>query len=56
MRMEQVIILIEQRMERIGHKDAKFYCKYNQYDKSIVDKVIQRIIISECINGWPFTY
>lgn len=24
MRMEQVIILIEQRMERIGHKDAKF--------------------------------
>lgn len=55
-RMEQAMVLIEQRMERIRHRDAKFYYKYNQDDKCMVDRVIQHIITFECINGRPLIY
>jgi hypothetical protein len=56
MRMEQSIVFIEHSMEHIRHKDVKFYYKYNQDDKCMVERVIQHIIIGECINGQPFTY
>jgi hypothetical protein len=51
MRIEQAVVLIEQRMKCIGHNDVKFYYKYNQDDKCMVDRVIQHIITNECING-----
>jgi hypothetical protein len=43
-------------MEHIKHKDVKFYYKYNQDDKCMVEMAIQHIITSKCIDGWPFTY
>lgn len=55
-RIEQVLVPIEQRMERTWHKDAKSYCKCNKDDKFMDDMAIQHIIVIEYINGQPLTY
>jgi hypothetical protein len=54
--MEQAMVRIEQKMECTWHRDAKFYYKYNQDDKCMVDRAIEHIITCECINGRPLTY
>jgi hypothetical protein len=54
--MEQMLVLVEYNMERMGHKNVKNYSKYNQINKKIIDWMLQCIVARETFHGTNFTY
>jgi hypothetical protein len=54
--MEQMLVLVEYDMERMGHRDVKSYSKYNQTTKKIIDRMLQCIVERETFHGKNLTY
>ncbi len=54
--MEQMLVLVEYSMEKMGHRNVKSYSKYNQINKKIIDRMSQCIVTRETFHGKNFTY
>ncbi len=54
--MEQMLVLVEYSMERMGHRNVKSYSKYNHINKKIIDRMLQCIVARETFHGMNFTY